>query len=359
MKQGLQFENFHNKLVATSNAAYDYVVRGDQLQLQDDGSTLHHPIAECPHTTLTDPAHDQIASLCGIPRAYYRKMREEQRPELLAANVNSWLKETGPRMIRTIRNDGSLPIEEGNFTRAILSDRYRRIDNYDVLNSLMPKVSETEFEVQSCDLTPYNMFLKVTFPFAKAEVAKGDVVEAGVVIRNSEIGWGSCSVSLFIHRLVCTNGMVLPESIYQARKYHVGKRLDFDHSNGQIISERTRMMEDAAFLSSLHDVIDAAKSEETLIQITDRFKAAAQDKMDGNIEEAVERLSKRLMITQDEQKDVMEHLVRDNDFSRWGFANAVTRTAQDRISYDRATELEKIGGQVIEMTSGQFEKLAA
>jgi hypothetical protein len=223
----------------------------------------------------------------------------------------------------------------------------------------MPKIAEKDFTVSSCELTPFNMFLKVNFPFAQAEVAKGDVVEAGVMIRNSEVGWGSCSVVLFVQRLVCTNGMVIPENIYQARKYHSGPRLIVDDESRQIVSDRTRMIEDQAFLSSLHDVIDTARNETTIKNIAGRFREASEDIIEGEVTETVERLSKRLLITQEEQSNVLEHLIRDGDFSRWGFANAVTRTAQDSGSYDRATELEKLGGQVIAMPSKEFMAMAA
>ena len=112
-------------------------------------------------------------------------------------------------------------------------------------------------------------------------------------------------------------------------------------------------------MSSLHDVIDAARSEKTIKKIAQDFRDASEDVIEGEAVEVVERLSKRLLITKEEQKQVHYHLVRGGDFNRWGFANAVTRTAQDIGSYDRATELEKLGGQVIAMSSREFTKLAA
>ena len=40
--------------------------------------------------------------------------------------------------------------------------------------------------------------------------------------------------------------------------------------------------------------------------------------------------------------------------SLWGLANAVTRSAEDCESYDRAIEMERIGGQVIELEPSVF-----
>ena len=359
MRQGLDFQTLAAKIQATSKTAEDYVVSGNTLRMTDDGKDIMHHIPDIqPYSTVTDVAHDQLAGRLGIPRAYYKKMREENT-QLLADNVNSWLDGSGDHMLRLINNHEYDNIEQGTFTRAVLSNRYRRIDNDQVIEGLMPKVAESEFEMQSCDITPYNMFMKLTFPFAQAEVAKGDVVEAGVMIRNSEVGWGSCSVALFVHRLVCTNGMVLPETIYQARKYHSGPKLIVDDESREIISDRTRMIEDQAFLSSLHDIIDTARNPKTIENIAGSFKEASEDVIEGEVKEVVERLSKRLLITSGEQDSVLENLIRDGDLSRWGFANAVTRAAQDSKSYDRATELEKLGGNVIDMSSNEFMRLAA
>ena len=359
MRQGTNFETLAARVMATSKTAEDYVVSGNTLRMTYDGKDFLHNIPDIqPHATITDVAHDQISGRLGIPRAYYKKMREENT-HLLADNVNAWLGDSGDHMLRLINNHEFDDIEQGTFTRAVLSNRYRRIDNDQVIEGLMPKIAESEFEMQSCDLTPYNMFVKVSFPFAQAEVAKGDVVESGVMIRNSEVGWGSCSVTLFVHRLVCTNGMVLPETIYQARKYHSGARLSVDEHSREIISDRTRMIEDQAFLSSLHDIIDTARNPKTIENIAESFKEASEDIIEGEVKEVVERLSKRLLITSNEQDSVLEHLIRDGDLSRWGFANAVTRTAQDSKSYDRATELEKLGGNVIDMPSNEFMRLAA
>lgn len=44
--------------------------------------------------------------------------------------------------------------------------------------------------------------------------------------------------------------------------------------------------------------------------------------------------------------------------SRFGLYNAITRLSQDVESYDRATELERIGAQVIELAKPDWKVLA-
>ena len=65
-------------------------------------------------------------------------------------------------------------------------------------------------------------------------------------------------------------------------------------------------------------------------------------------EKTLEELGKRYSITQDERKTVLSHLIDGGDLSMWGAINAVTRSAQDSQSYDRAVELETIGGKLLQ-----------
>ena len=55
---------------------------------------------------------------------------------------------------------------------------------------------------------------------------------------------------------------------------------------------------------------------------------------------------------------MLKHLIQGGDLSAWGLGNAVTRAAQDVASYDRATEMESIGGKVIELSPAEWRTMA-
>jgi hypothetical protein len=78
---------------------------------------------------ITELARRQLADKLKIPYAYFERMRTEQ-PSLLDRNVNTWLQENDAdkRLIRTL--DGRV--------RAVLSDRYRRLDNFDLAENVLP-----------------------------------------------------------------------------------------------------------------------------------------------------------------------------------------------------------------------------
>ena len=142
-------------------------------------------------------AHRQIGSALGIPAKYYDKMRAEN-PELLAQNVNSWFTMTPQkRMVRTL---------DGN-ARAFLSERYRRIDNAEIAEAVLPILAEMpDVRIESCEITESKMYLKAVNPRLTAEVVPGDIVQSGILITNSEVGMGSMSIQPLVYRLVCTNG---------------------------------------------------------------------------------------------------------------------------------------------------------
>jgi hypothetical protein len=72
---------------------------------------------------------------------------------------------------------------------------------------------------------------------------------------------------------------------------------------------------------------------------------------------AVEVTAKRFALTEGEQGSVLEHLARGGDLTRYGLLNAVTRTAEDATSYDRAIELECVGGEILELPASTLRRL--
>jgi hypothetical protein len=65
-------------------------------------------------------------------------------------------------------------------------------------------------------------------------------------------------------------------------------------------------------------------------------------------------VSERLALNDVEKESVLLHYIEGNDHSKYGLMNAVTRTAEDCISYDRAIELERGGSAVLELPISDF-----
>ncbi|HEY9059312.1 MULTISPECIES: DUF932 domain-containing protein [Oscillospiraceae] len=287
--------------------------------------------------SITRLAHRQIGETLEIPAKYYDRMLEEN-PELLIHNTNSWFREQpSRRMVRTL--DGH--------ARAFLSDRYRRIDNYDIAQAVLPIIREMpDARVESCELTENRMYLKVVNPRLEAEVKKGDIVQAGIVISNSEVGLGAVSVQPLVYRLVCLNGMTVND--LGQRRYHAG-RMNQANEDYSLFSDETLKADDKVFMLKVQDLVRTAVDEVKFKVVVDRLKETTEVKITGHVPQVVELASREFGITANEEKGILQHLIEGGDLSLYGFANAVTRQSQEVESYDRASELEGIGWQIINM----------
>jgi len=71
----------------------------------------------------------------------------------------------------------------------------------------------------------------------------------------------------------------------------------------------------------------------------------------------IKKASKDYGLTESEGAGVLNQLIEDRDYSLYGLSNAVTRHSQDVDSYDRATELESIGYNILSMDKQQWSRL--
>ena len=130
MKQGRALPEVLTELQRQNTAKQDYIGAAEAFRLDEDGSTFH--IGDDHRFGTTTLFHRQVASALGIPARYY-DMMQKQKPELLADNVNAWFSDKGNSyMVRTLDYGG------GQVARALLSDRYRRIDNLEIASAVLP-----------------------------------------------------------------------------------------------------------------------------------------------------------------------------------------------------------------------------
>jgi len=289
---------------------------------------------------ITNLARRQLAEKLKIPFTYFERMRTEQ-PGLLDHNVNTWLQtDSERRMIRTL--DGQV--------RAVLSDRYRRLDNYDLAENVLPilqRLADARFE--SVELTETKMYLKVVTPRVEYEIAPGDVVQAGIAIMNSEVGHGTLSVQPLVYRLVCRNGLIASDRAL--RKTHVGRILQQEEEAITVFRDDTLAADDKAFFLKVRDVVEAAVSETTFRQVAQKMQKTLDIKLTGDPVKAVEVLANRYTLNESERAGVLRHLIVEGDLSAYGLVNAVTHYSDDVEDYDRATEFEALGGKLIELPS--------
>lgn len=348
MKEGLSLQEMAAEITRQSQQKADYLVDTRLLQMEPFGNNVYLQLEgnEIEPLEINQIAHRQLGAHLKIPVDYYDRMLS-QYPDLLAQNVNSWLqREPSTRMVRTLSGTA----------RAFLSNRYRRIDNIEIAKIVLPIIGQMNgAHFESCQITDSRMYLKVVNTRLEAEVVPGDIVQAGIIISNSEVGQGSVSIQPLVYRLVCSNGMVVNDA--KARKYHTG-RINTLEENFQLYSEETLAAEDHAFVKKIEDTVKAAVDEARFAQVIDLMRNATEAKMNtADVPKLVKLASKDFGIKEDESTGILQHLIEGKDLTLYGLSNAVTRHSQDVENYDRATQLESIGYKILSMPAPQWNRI--
>ncbi len=352
MKYGRTLTELAMELDRQTRAKKDYLVdtRSLTFDVGADGAMLSMNNGAGMTTILgiNEIAHDQIGSALGIPSKYYDKMRKEN-PSLLATNVNSWFNQDPKmRMVRTL--DGT--------ARAFLSDKYRRIDNFEVAQTVLPIIADMpDARIESCEITDSRMYIKVVNPRLTSEITKGDIVQSGILITNSEVGMGSLTVQPLVYRLVCTNGMVVNDA--KMRKYHVGRGNQADE-DFTLYADETLKADDHALMLKVQDTVRAVVDQTRFDKVVALMRQAKDAKIvTTNIPQMVELAGTDFGFSKQEGTSILDYLIRGGDLTLYGMANAVTRAAQDVESYDRSTAMEAIGYDILGMSVAKWNRLNA
>jgi len=296
--------------------------------------------------------HQQIAEKLGVPKRYYDRMMEDA-PGLLLDNVNTWLREEpGKRMVRTL--DGS--------ARAFLSDRYRPLDNYDLVQVVFPALQEAGCEMKSCQVTDSRLYLQavamdITSEIRKDSVSVGDIVKAGVCVQNSEVGQGTLSVQPLLYRLACKNGMIVP--IHGMKQTHLGKSHGESGEITRHFQQDTLAADDKAFFLKVRDTVKGVLSEDVFGSIVGTLEEGTARKIEGDPVGVIEVVQEHIGLSDGERGNVLRHLIEGGDLSQWGVVNAVTRSAEDCESYDRGVELETDAWKIAELDNAGWARMAA
>ena len=354
-KLGLNINELAKKITDQAEKKVDMVVDSRSMQLlpvEQDDVTTNAPVLmsidDSKQMEITSTAHRQLATRLQIPYAYYERVMNNN-PVLLAENVNNWLGQTqNKRMIRTYQSDGSTVWD---LMRADLSNKYLTFDNEDVAEAVLPVMFDEQLEIISSNVTEKKLYIKAVTDKLTGEIEKGDVVRGGVIVSNSEVGYGSVNVQAFIERLVCMNGMIAETSF---RRRHIGA----SHDITDLLSRDTLNKTSEALVGQVQDVVRNVLSNEGFNNVLGKLRETTETEIAKPID-AVEIIQKQFRFTEDEKDSVLNHLIKGGDTTKWGLTNAVTRASQDLEDYDRATEFEKFGWDVANLSNTVLEPALA
>lgn len=363
-------------------------IDGAGAELTDQGVTP----AAAPFVP-TKVADEQVADALKIPLAYVRRMRDE-RPDLYDDNLNGWLQGTSPTLPDDPDNPGMVKLVPGSgpdprsflvrtfrgnggpgVARALLSPRYKALDNLDGLVAALEGVKQAgvDINVTGCDLSERRMYVRLHAPEIAALApallagyrspfgggieriremaahegmgyAAGDepVVFAGLELSNSEVGGGAFSIRPRLEVKICRNGLTIRADAMRA--VHLGARLD----EGVVAwSGETQQRALALVTSQAADAVAAFLSPAYLAEKLAEFEAKAAVPLD-NPAEQVRVVTTRLGIPEARQASVLDHFIKGGQMTLGGVAQAVSSVAQTIEDADLAAEWEALAVQALD-----------
>jgi hypothetical protein len=361
-------------LKAQSDVRYDVVVPASQIEMNGGDLIIEGGAARVTDDGVTTadarlvptPIFDEgVAQRFDIPMKYVRTMRARVAGDiadeipggflggstLYDQNVNYWLDANPDKrhLVRGFRTDDA---DQPGIARALLSDRYRTIDNYDVLMATLSGVraAGVEVNIDGADLSDRRMSLRLTCPEVTAyadEILGGyrspftgetgsdnPTVFAGLVVKNSETGGGAFTIVPRIVVQVCNNGLQMTKDAMRA--VHLGGKLD----DGVVRwSDDTQQHELSLITSKARDAVA------TFLDV-DYMRTKIQELQElAGVEvtrpaDTIQRVSKKTGWSETEQDEILSHFIRGGQTTALAVAQAVTAYAQTVQSIDRQDELE-------------------
>lgn len=357
--------------------------------------------------TLSSVALRHFAERLGIDTRYARKLAE-QRPDILAANINGWIQggdwhvpaKDGPQGatdIHRAKPDGRKFTcrtfqgnNDDNLFRALLSDKFAIIDNLDVVDSVFRGIQAAGFgrdtlHISGCDLTENRMRVRVLVPaavvaapnlfagyrspFAGRDVRVGGrggwtIDQAREAAQREGMGYEPGQEPIMWAGFEFGNGelgdgatYVVPRAeakicnnglvlpLDAARKTHVGERLEAGVIDW---SGQTRRRQLDLITSKVADAVRQFASVEWWAGRVAELEAHA-DKPVTDADRTIKAVAKGLRLTDDETGSVLDMFIHGGQMNAAGVLNAVTAAAQTVKDADRAAEIERMGVRALQL----------
>lgn len=360
-KQGRTLQELAAELVRQQESKKDYIAPQGAIEavVLSDASVALTGLNGGPKT-LTPYAHGQLADHLGITKKYYDRMLAN-KPDLLAENVNVWLRDDpqNMRLVRTLDQK----------VRGILSSKFRPLDNFDLAQVVIPELDKLDATIVSCELTETRLYIKAILPALSDTIPVGHTlgeghftgldrgtVVAAIVISNSDIGAGTLRIEPSVFTTFCTNLAVLKQAAM--RKYHVGRAGTADEQF-EVYRDDTREADDKAFWLKVRDITIRAFDPAAFTAAVAQLKGAAETPITSNdLPTVVEVAVRQLALPTGLGGNILTALAAGGDLTKWGLSSAITRVANDVADYEDATLLERAGGAVITLDRKEWAVIA-
>ncbi len=261
-----------------------------------------------------------------MPVSYFRRCPTSLRD----AQVNYWLRHPeGEAESSESRGESRWLLRvRGETLRAVLTERYSRVGNAELVEAISPVLKETGLSVRWFALSDEGLHLRLVDPSRPLEVLPGDPVMAGIHLANSEVGKRSLTIDTVVWRLVCKNGLV---------RLVKGKSLFNRRHIGLSLPELMVTLPDAIRRALQEGVMVAERLQRaTTIHLSDPTGVIATLASDWPLSQSLEEKIIDARLQEGGQQDTL-----------YGLVNAVTSVAQG-LPPDERYALEALAGTLLE-----------
>lgn len=366
----LSYSNDGQLVFAGSDKTFEvdgrlYLDWNDAERAADEAAKADRPATIVPKgpagsMPLNPTAAAQLLQRLEVPGLFASSLRRREFSDVLGNLIRDLIaKQEAKRwLVRTI--DGKV--------RAILSDRYRILDNADLFFCAAEKFGQVGATAWKARLWDDGFELFGVAEHITAEVStdrtfdpgdgwasrwygkSGDAHNAAVRISNSETGEGGLNVKLACMRRVCANFNVWADGV---AIIHAGKTQEA--TDGIIRSDETRQKESELVWLKVGDAISTAFNVEKFRDYMESLNKATTQKL-ADPTTAVENVTEAYSISDERKHLILAALLGSGDASRFGLCQAITFAAHSNTGA-AASRLEEIGGEVISMSDAKFAQL--
>jgi len=255
-------------------------------------------------------AQQSIANRLGIPIHYLRKCP----PDIQRTNINYWLARE--------KNDQLFFRFDGDKIRAIFTPRYIPTDNIDVLEKIKDLDYPMNAKVQ-CSMD--DEFMMVNIPDDRETFSiDGHRMTPGISISNSEVGLAALSISAFVLRLVCTNGMISKTEVTAS----------YRHISTKILNEFPQVLENVG---------------QDLGRQKNQFRLSLESKV-TDPESTINNFNRQFQLGKEETEAVEWALPLEYGQTMFHMVNVYTKAAQYQgLPAESGYKLQKVGGAILGM----------
>lgn len=251
-----------------------------------------------------------FANRLRVPHAYLVRCPGD----LQAHNLNYWLEQERKQ------RDTLFCRFDGRKLRAVFTDRYRCLDNTDIVQRMVEYGFNPYTEVH-VNLDSELMVLKVP-DYTRMFGFNGDKIAPGISIANSEVGILSFSIEAYFYRLVCTNGLISKTAV-ASRFRHVFLRA----------------------LEEFNEIIRQVIYESHYNQ--GRLALSTETRVDDPLA-TIGSFNRQFQLTKKEAEAVEKAWTYEQGYTMFNVVNAYTRAGQDReLTGEETHKLERVGGEIL------------